>query len=855
MAKKNSAVLWTVGQSLEKGDKEQARHNMGISFESSTTLATNTLTFVDDIKEDATTGDLTFTKKNVTVDSAVTSTGKNPVSGEAVSTALNNLKTFYATTSNTFNELLTAYNNGQTLMFLADKDMSDKNHVYTLNWISKSGSTIDAFEFVAIDKWATSVVQTSASAKTESLAVDAWVCHKTTTPQWEHKTDLNWLKLATTEYADFNVSPTFQVHDVAIETGDKLLISDSSDDGKEVRSEIAFDTTASETSFLNQRGAWNTALPTYTESSDPLASNYWDNLSGTKFYTIKSSPTPANNNTSPEEGNMFALTGEFDRGSGNKYKVQLAMGDKLYYRHTTGTAGTTWSDWITLNEYSAGTDLVLQNNKFSVNTDSAIDDLSEAKRGFAIGEGNYMYNSDRSFLGGTQSYMYGGNSVFLLGDNCRAGDIPSDVTDPSTYSTLSYAFVYGNANEVASSNCLVVLGENNSIGKYNDTITTSGLKHGHNVIIGDNNNISGGKYNICMGSHNSVSFSQAQNSPSYTIMLGHDLDWNNPAENDLLILGRYNDTSYRYRSTGIHPIRITGCGTDSRGANIEELYPSGILWLQTGVEMHKTTGSFNYDSQLFMDRDGYAFLTISLAAQESVSGNDPDYSYNRKITDMGYVKRDSIGISAVTEITDIIADGGATIPSNSLQNVQLLNIKRPSQSPSGNLDYINACTLEFQDSVRCGVMGFAVSEPAIPSWNSAILSDLANSWFRIYANRINPDHPDIIKMPWEAIAGNLELGKLAVKFFSEDDFTQAHPLVPGAKVGDLTFITGNGDDTASSHTFWVQDSSHNGQPYQVANYIKANTFCILATRVASNFNTNPYTLGSFTALISNSITN
>lgn len=92
MAKKNSAVLWTVGQSLEKGDKEQARHNMGISFESSTTLTTKTLTFVDNIKENATTGDLTFTKNTVLVDNAVSSTSNNPVSGNAVSTAISNIE-------------------------------------------------------------------------------------------------------------------------------------------------------------------------------------------------------------------------------------------------------------------------------------------------------------------------------------------------------------------------------------------------------------------------------------------------------------------------------------------------------------------------------------------------------------------------------------------------------------------------------------------------------------------------------------------------------------------------------------------------------------------------------------------
>ena len=949
MAKKNSAVLWTVEQTLgdnnatKKTNKERARHNVGINFEPTAgenhdqppTPSGNTLSFVDKIDE-AADGTLTYTRKNVTVDGSISSTSNNPVSGKAVSTAISNIefmKTGTTDPSTTPTKLGIHYRNTVTgEVWIATgtssasdwKLLSDRIHVlmnqYKTIYISGQGSsipilcdkfnyTIDASnrlvftpvspeqayiwvnrgDFIVFDNcaendpWGDSywMQQVEVQSDTTHKEVTNFAFDQVNSRQIFH----TWFNPITDSSTNIKYFTNYgSIDTTTIENGQLYLKFGYNTYPTGYTANTPTDVTYEMPLAGNKYGItkllkypspapsdWNTfydsndtaVTPTYVshyvesnffrkrEANNPKWNSvlHQDSPAEAAFWFITNSATPDTSNESPESGTLYLISGGDAKTNTTGYRTQLAMGNHLYYRHTTGNDNSSWSDWITLNEYSAGTDLVLHNNEFAVNTDSAIDDLSEANRGFAIGEGNYMYNSDRSFLGGTQSYMYGGNSVFLFGDRCRAGDRPSDVTDPSTYSTLNYAFVYGNENEVASSTCLVVLGENNFIGKYDDTITTSGLKHGHNVIIGDNNNISGGKYNICMGSHNRVSYSQAHYSPSYTIMLGHDLSWDNPNENDLLILGRYNDTSYRYRSIDVHPIRITGCGTDSRGANIEELYPGGILWLQTGVEMHKTIGSFNYDSQLFMDQYGYASLTISLAAQESVSGNDPDYSYTRKITDMGYVKRDSIGISAVTEITDIIADGGATIPSDSLQNVQLLNIKRPSQSPSGNLDYTNACTLEFQDSVRCGVMGFAVSEPAIPSWNSAILSDLANSWFRIYANRIDPDHPDVIKMPWEAIAGNLELGKLAVKFFSEDAFTQDHPLVPGAKVGDLTFITGNGD-TNSSHTFWVQDSSHNGQPYEVANYIKANTFCILATRVASNFNTNPYTLGSFTALVS-----
>ena len=274
MAKKNSAVLWTVGQSLAKGDKEQARHNMGISFESSTTLDTKTLTFVDDIKEDKTTGDLTFTKNTVLVDSSVSSTGKNPVSGEAVSKAISDVKTFYATTLTTFNELLTAFRNGQTLVLINDKYIGEhspensQGHAYVLNRVKGFPgvlTTITEFEFVALDSLinykTSSHYNGVQQSQSESLRVDAWVCSKVTDPEWTHKSDMDWAKLATLEYTDYHLNRLFQANDVTVSDNDRLVITDYSNTDKVVRSNLYFNPTVSDSLFLSQKGIWGTALP------------------------------------------------------------------------------------------------------------------------------------------------------------------------------------------------------------------------------------------------------------------------------------------------------------------------------------------------------------------------------------------------------------------------------------------------------------------------------------------------------------------------------------------------------------------------------------------------------------------
>lgn len=94
MSKKNPSVLWTVSQELEKTDKETARANLGLNISSASSTTGNTLSFVDSISEDDTTGNLTYSKKSVTVDQDTYSSENpsgNPASAKTIKKALETL--------------------------------------------------------------------------------------------------------------------------------------------------------------------------------------------------------------------------------------------------------------------------------------------------------------------------------------------------------------------------------------------------------------------------------------------------------------------------------------------------------------------------------------------------------------------------------------------------------------------------------------------------------------------------------------------------------------------------------------------------------------------------------------------
>ena len=838
MAKKNSAVLWTVEQTLgdnnatKKTNKERARHNVGINFEPTAgenhdqppTPSGNTLSFVDKIDE-AADGTLTYTRKNVTVDESIDSTSDHPVRNSAIATALSNLKTFYATQSTTFAQLKTAYDAGQTLVFIND------GHAYQLDWVNKLNNTPVTFEFSNPYLSLTQEDRNEGKVYDKFLRLGAWSC--TSSSGWSQA--ITPQNVVCQDYADYRVG-ALQTSDVAIATGDKLVISDSSNHGKGVRSGIAFDTTASETSFLNQRGAWNTALPTYTESTDPLASNYWDTLSGTKFYTIKSSPTPASDNTSPEEGNIFALTGELDRGSGNKYKVQLAMGDKLYYRHTTGTAGTTWSDWITLNEYSAGTDLKLTGTTFSVDTTSTIDNHSS--RSFVLGPNNAITYSDDSFTGGTLNKIGGMNSSFAFGTS----NIIGAVTASENIGTGNTAF--GQSNTIVHGRFNIILGSANTINKGNSPY--QGNDPYNNIIIGENNTISGNSSAVY--SHD-------------TILIGNSLTWSEPNYHPL-VLGVFNTDSWRYKNKNLIPLRITGGGTIDSPKNVEVMYSDGLIWSNSGFEVSEDTdnGYSTYRTHIYKTLDS-SFNVNGTGVYSKWTHTDV-ISSSRILdyAETGHLANTFISVSSAK------TDSNAKTAENPTGLVNITSVANQilKRIPSGQHDPSDkTCVpiIEFSSTTAGGNVGLTMGNPALPAWNTKeakSTDNIALSWLQVYGNRNadGDDGGDILPSANSVPLGNLEVGKIAVKFYKETELTEQNPLVPGQKVGDISFVVG--DPTTNDHGFYVYDyykapgeSTETPQTHKTSYINDGYHFCMLMTVTPSSFDPTTHmmtTPGSFCVL-------
>lgn len=91
MAKKNSSVLWTVQQSLEKTDKELARKNIGFdTFQTPKSDSGNALKFVTDIVEEDN-GDLKYNTKSVEVLETYDNTSGKPASGKSIKAAIDTL--------------------------------------------------------------------------------------------------------------------------------------------------------------------------------------------------------------------------------------------------------------------------------------------------------------------------------------------------------------------------------------------------------------------------------------------------------------------------------------------------------------------------------------------------------------------------------------------------------------------------------------------------------------------------------------------------------------------------------------------------------------------------------------------
>ena len=174
MAKKNPAVLWSVEQSLDKVNKETARANIGINFNSAADASGNTLTFVSSIDENATTGDLTYNTKSVTVDQSYSGTSSNPASGKSIKEAIDGLD---ATNNVTEGHYITAVNetDGKVSLTTVAMDTSpaqNSKKPVTSGGVWDAIDSLDATNAVTEGNYITAVNETNGIVSLTTAAMD-----------------------------------------------------------------------------------------------------------------------------------------------------------------------------------------------------------------------------------------------------------------------------------------------------------------------------------------------------------------------------------------------------------------------------------------------------------------------------------------------------------------------------------------------------------------------------------------------------------------------------------------------------------------------------------------------------------
>lgn len=853
MAIKSPSLLWNIDQNLGKTDKKKARSNAG----------------VDSIMGTSGKGDHTFlTHISENSSGNLVPNYRQPAIADI--SDINKVKVFYATQSNTFDEVKAAYDGGQLILFV------EGGIVFMLNEVKKSGNTITSFEFANLYN-SPITVDTERRVYDVYVDMDAWSCLNQGNP-WYHY-DRHYIRLATDTYCQYRTGKDLQPDDEMPGTGDKLIITKGGVNGESVRSSITFDSNSNKGAFLSKVGYWQYGMAidaiTFEANTDYTS---WDSLLTDRFYFIYNSPNPSSSNSSPEGGQLFALTGYYEKTGRDDYPlcVQLAMGDHLYYRHSIpdafGDEIAGWSDWVNVSaEYTAGTDLILNNGVFSVNTSSTMDTYSSGvnARGFVLGGENEMEHSLCSVVGGYVSKMYGGTNSLVFGWRNKAGNDPTvdAETGVSSYKTFVNAFVVGSENTLQSSDHNFIWGHNNTIASTPDSSGIVGAT-GDNIAFGDTNIIGGGTHNILIGKNNWLTMDTSQTVASHIIMLGHDLEWKKSNANDMLILGRYNLKDDYFHNDGVssHPIRMTGAGIDdSNRDNIEELYPNGILWVKRSVETATTVGDITYTNSIYMEPTTGAggVNSVLTYSEDAMTGG---VEFTRNFTKFSYMSPSSVGLSNVKSITNVTP--GRTSPESGISyNAQLISISKGADDEYGIVNGMptKSIALEFA-SGYLGSSGIALTRTGIPAWNSSTASTLEASWLTIFGHR---DYTSTL--PWEAKPGNLEVGKIAVKYFWDYDLQVDtvsninNAIIPGEKVGELTFIIGT-----SNNGFWIHDDYYNGNvptvdylpdpsgigsSHRITSYVRANTFCILITTKPTvwNQNTNPpeiIELGEFKALVS-----
>ena len=166
----------------------------------------------------------------------------------------------------------------------------------------------------------------------------------------------NTAEFATAAHSHGNIdsSGTIDGTNETVATGDSILITDSSDSDRLVKSALLFDTSATN-KYLSQNGTWETVVATITQYAEQSATAEWSldgqhaiysdqaNFSGTATYAIEA-------NKAIRDGNNNVITDTYVTIT--SLNQALAGTDAMVFKGTLGTNGTITT--VPIQEYNAG---------------------------------------------------------------------------------------------------------------------------------------------------------------------------------------------------------------------------------------------------------------------------------------------------------------------------------------------------------------------------------------------------------------------------------------------------------------------------------------------------------------------
>lgn len=824
MSKRNSSVLWTIGnQGLDGSERSNARKNIGVNFSNPPDPSgnDNSLVFLSDVNnENGTAADITFTKKKVTVDGDTydpSNPSSNPASAKTIKKAIETLDV----------EDVDLTPN-QTLKKLSEADGKISAEVQTIKatWVDNTNQWLEML-YVTSN---TSVSELSAGKFASGLS-NVYVGGY---PTKGHN------------YLSVNCGEGLFVDDTTSSASfGKLCLSKAASDslgGIRVGYTSSGDNIAVQ---LNNSGQGYVTVPISDIESEIAALRVFSSISvnegGTGAFVI----SPTNNNSTLKlktDGNItltqptsttdtiqlnYTLpaatssvlggikTGFASTLTDEKYAVQLGNDNKAYvtvddmFKLTEGAYSTTPKGVhmnLTCSSPTNGAAVSITNRSgASVNWPSksaSTDPIGYLLPTFATGT-----TGKRLVLDNGSVKWADDATVYTAGTDIKITNNKISVNTTGTTSATN-AFVIGAAT-TASGNYSFAGGlRSKATGPNTFSFGADNIVSGHDSIaLGSSNNVPGA-YSTAIG--HKIEIPDYGETAGGTFAIGQNLTCPYPG---VIYMGNFNTGDAKEYGT----VRVTGQGYTQAGQiqsrDIELLYADGMLELYSG---YRTT------SYILSDGTGkYSTLQSSyhVFAQgikddtfKSVFGNSSFYTPLLYIGDR-YTYRAAPSnarfYSSTLSRDGLVVNAYDDIGGTSVDNAYIARFT-PEQ-------------IEFESTLY-GVNLLVPETPSIPAWSGSTTSadmSAARIAFKSSTNK------------W----ANLKTGTISIRFFRASELTRQHPLVPSEEEGELTFIYNDIEDMASSE-FYIWDRytelvPGTPGPERKSGYISVNNFCIMLTVEAS----------------------